>query len=119
MTFCQEASMPLFEPNLDLELDEGEYRIHTTRRHWIVLLQRSFIFALAFLVSGGLAFFRAVGGQFFVSGVTLPGQLDVLNIFLFVLTALLAILWFQGRNPKQKRLLSLRDLTYSITIGVF
>src|SRR5262245_4616369 len=119
LRFCQEAPMPLFAPNLDLELDEGEYVIHVTRRHWIVLLQRSFFFALAFLISGGLALFRAVGGQFFVSGVTLPGQLDVLNILLFGLTALLAILWFQGRNPKQKRVLSLRDPTYLITIGVF
>jgi hypothetical protein len=111
--------MPLLEPKVDLELDEGEYTIHVTRRHWIVLLQRGFIFFLAFLITAGLAFFRAIGGQLFVSGVALRGQFDVLNIILLGMTALLVVLWLQGRNPKRKGLVSLRDLTYLITIGVF
>ncbi|HEX9441597.1 MAG TPA: PH domain-containing protein [Roseiflexaceae bacterium] len=110
--------MAVLQPKLDLELDEGETILYVTRRHWIVLLQRGFIFALAFLISGGLATYRALGGRFIVSGVAPLPQNDFINIILIGLILLLVILWLYGRDPKRKRKVGLRDILYLLTIGV-
>jgi hypothetical protein len=109
--------MLVLQPKVDLELDEGEQILHVTRRHWIILLRNSFLFGLLFLITAGLALYRAIGGRFIVSGVTLEGQLDIFNILLFGLIAGLALLWRRGRKPKQKRAL-LYDLPYFFAIGV-
>src|SRR5690242_13343246 len=109
--------MSLLQPDLNLELDEGEQILHVSRRHWIVLVRRGFIFALVFLIAAGLAIYRALGGQFFVSGVTLAGQLDLFNILLFVLIVLTLVLWQSGRNSKRKRAW-LYNLPYLFGVGV-
>jgi hypothetical protein len=109
--------MKVLQPNLRLELDEGEVELHRTSRHWIVLVRTNFIFALVFLSTLGLAIYRAIGGRFIVSGVTLEGQLDLFNIILFGLILVLVILWQRGRKPKQKRG-RLYDVPYVIGLGV-
>ena len=109
--------MRILQPDLRLELDEGEVELHRTSRHWIVLVRTNFIFALVFLVAAGLALYRAIGGHFIVSGVTLEGQLDIFNILLFGLIVVLVALWRRGRKPKQKRS-RLYDLPYLFAIGV-
>jgi hypothetical protein len=106
------------EPRVDLEVDEGEHEIYRVHRHWIVLFRRGFIFAVVMLLAAGMAIYRALGGQFFVSGVALEGQSDLLNIALVGLELLLVFLWLRGRNPKQKHFLSMRDLPYLFAIGV-
>jgi hypothetical protein len=85
-------------PKVDLELDEGEQILHYTRRHWILLLRRIFLLALVAGLTLGLAFYRAIGGQFFASEVGAPGQLlDFSNVIFLALIAALALAW-QRRN---------------------
>ncbi len=109
--------MPLLEPKVDLELDEGEQILHLARRHWIVLVQRAIIPVLIAFGALGLALFRTIGGQFIVSGVTLGGQLDVINLILFGLIILLLVLWRQGSGPKRIRS-CLSSLLYFVSIGI-
>jgi hypothetical protein len=108
--------MPLLEPKVDLELDEGEQILHLARRHWVVLLQRAIIPVLIGLGALALAMFRAVGGQFVVSGVALGGQFDIFNLILFGLIILLVVLWQRGANPKKKRSW-LSGLPYIVGVG--
>jgi hypothetical protein len=108
--------MPLLEPKVDLELDEGEQILHLTRRHWVVLLQRTIIPLLIGLGAAGLALFRAVGGRFIVSGVALGGQFDVINLILVVLIVALVVLWQRGVDPKKKRSW-LSGLPYIVGVG--
>lgn len=91
------------EPQIDLELDEGERIIYCARRHWIVLVLRGFIFLLIGVTAAALAIYRAVGGNFIVGGVVQEGQFDLLSIILLGLIALLALLWWvpRLRNPKK------------------
>jgi hypothetical protein len=108
--------MPLLEPHIDLELDEGEEILHLARRHWIVLLQRGLIFMVVGLIATALAIYRARGGTFIVGGVVQEGHLDLINLSLLVLIGGLTILWLRKRNPKQRRLS--RDLLYLLAIAL-
>src|SRR5689334_11100051 len=95
--------MALLQPQIDLELDEGERIIYCARRHWIVLLQRGFIFLLVGVIALGIAIYRAVGGRFIVGGVVQENQFDLFNGILLGLIVLLALLWWlpRLRNPKK------------------
>jgi hypothetical protein len=108
--------MPLLEPKVDLELDEGEEILHLARRHWVVLVQRALIPALIAFGALALAMFRAVGGRFVVSGVTSGGQFDIVNFLLFALIILLVVLWQRGAAPKKKRNW-LSGLPYIVGVG--
>ncbi|HET9224188.1 MAG TPA: PH domain-containing protein [Roseiflexaceae bacterium] len=108
--------MPLLEPKIDLELDEGEQILHLARRHWIVLVQRAIIPALIGLAAFALGMFRAVGGRFVVSGVTSGGQFDIVNLLLIGLIVLLVVLWQVWAPPKPKRSW-LYSVPYIIGIG--
>lgn len=108
--------MAFLEPQVDLELDEGEEILYLSRRHWIVLLQRGAIFLFVALIAGGLALYRASGGTFIVSGVVQEEQFDLFNYILLALIVVLAILWWlpRWRNPKKPP----RGIPYLIGIGV-
>jgi hypothetical protein len=108
--------MPLLEPKVDLELDEGEQILHLARRHWIVLLQRALLPALIAGAAIGLALFRAIGGRFIVSGVALGGQFDIVSLLLFGLIIVLVVLWQRGVDRKKKRSW-LSSLPYIVGVG--
>jgi hypothetical protein len=116
LRFCWEARMPLLEPKVDLELDEGEQILHLARRHWVVILQRALIPGLIGLAALALALFRAVGGRFIVSGVAIGGQLDIVNLILFGLIVLLVVLWQRESTSKKKRSW-LSGLPYIVGVG--
>jgi len=88
--------MTYHQPTLDLELEEGEELICITRRHWIVLLQRSFALVLIGLTAGLLAGYRAIGGTFIESDAGPAGTLDIFNIGLLLLIVGLLVLWARG-----------------------
>jgi hypothetical protein len=91
-----------FQPKLDLELDAGERLLRTSHRHWIVLLQRSFAFALTGGLALGLALYRSVGGTFLAAGVDQTGRIDAVNALLGApAIILLVIWWFQSRRSPQ------------------
>jgi len=87
------------EPRLDLEFDEGEQTLYVARRHWVVLVQRAIVPIVIMLMASGLVLFRIVGGRFIVSGVQTGGQLDIINIVLFLLIVALLVFWRQGCAP--------------------
>lgn len=103
-------------PQIDLEFDEGEQVLYTTRRHWIVLLQRGFIFMAVGLAAALLALYRAIGGTFIVGGVVQAGQLDLVSILLLGLMLALVFVWWlpRQRNPKKPPL----GLPYLLAVGV-
>jgi len=93
------------QPQVELELDEGEELRFVGRRHWIELVQTGSIFMLLTLVLGGLALYRAIGGTFFVVRSDRQVSLiDPFNLVLLLLAALMAFLWARGsQQPKSKR----------------
>jgi hypothetical protein len=107
------------QPQIDLELDEGEIVLHTSRRHWVVLLMRGFIPLLIGGLAALLAFFRAIGGRFIESGVA-EGRIDFSNIVFLALIVGLAILWQRRPRPKKPPLglMFLYDLPYVVGMGV-
>lgn len=106
----------VIQPQIDLELEEGEETLYTARRHWIVLVQRGIIFFLVGAAAAALAIYRAIGGTFIVGGVVAEGQLDLPGIGLLVLILALAALWWlpRMRNPKKPPL----GLPYLLGIAV-
>jgi hypothetical protein len=92
------------QPQVDLELDEGEELRFVGRRHWIELVQTGSIFLLLTIVLGGLALYRAIGGTFFVvqTGREVP-LLEPLNIVLLLLAGLMGFLWVRGSQQAQTR----------------
>lgn len=103
-------------PRVDLERDEGEEILSTTRRHWVVLLRRSFIFLIIGVVSAELSNYRAQGGAFFVTGVDLEGRFDLINTVLLGFIALLGFFWWRLRRRKPKK--PPLGLPYLLGIGV-
>jgi hypothetical protein len=105
------------QPRVTLELDEGEHILYVARRHWIVLFQRALIPILIALATSGLALYRALGGTFLVSGVTLEGRNDFFNLLLLGVILLLIGIWLRGRSPKKRRVFT-RDIPFIVGIGV-
>lgn len=85
-----------------IELGTQEQILHVTGRHYIELLRRLFIPVIALLVTGGLAFYRSIGGTFFVSGADQAETLDVINWLLIGGITVLALIWlgFWTRGKK-------------------
>jgi len=91
-------------PHVDLELDEGEQILHYARRHWVLLLRRTFLLALIAGLTIGLAMYRAVGGLFFASDVGPEGRLvDPANLVYLGLIAGLALLWVSRNRAATKK----------------
>jgi PH (Pleckstrin Homology) domain-containing protein len=105
------------------EFYEDEEILHKTGRHWVVLVQRGFIVALAAGLTAGLAFYWAIGGSFIESDVGDVGRFDLTNIILIVLIGVLILLWQrQARRPvkgkQPSRFAWLPDLPFILGVGV-
>jgi hypothetical protein len=107
--------MAFWDPEIRLELDEGEQVLMTCRHHWLMLLRDVAISLPLALIMGGLAFFRAIGGDFFGSDPAAAQQLDWVNILLLIGLAALVITWSRGLdlNAKKKTRSSV-DLTWML-----
>lgn len=90
-------------PRFELELDEGEEIQLVGRRHWIELVQSSLLFLVGFLIFGGLALYRSVGGTFIAPNVAEPGQWDLFSVTVVALVVVLAFLWYRESNLKVPR----------------
>lgn len=109
------------QPQVDLELDEGEVVVYVGRRHWIELLQTSAIFLVIGIISALIAIFRAAGGTFLImrEGITRP-LTDPINIALILVAVVLIGLWARGEAKKQRngRPWSDPDLLYLLAVAV-
>lgn len=110
------------QPQIDLELDQGEEIVYVGRRHWIELLQSSLIFLVIGAIAAAVALFRAAGGTILVmrEGVSRP-LTDPVNVILIVLAAVLIGLWARGEAKKQRRggmPWSDPDILYMLAIAV-
>lgn len=109
--------MAIDQPDIDLELDEGEKILYIGRRHWIELVQNGFVFIVIGLITGLLAIYRGIGGMFIVPGVGEAG-LDFTNTALLVLIGALVLFWQRGiQRRKENRNLLNTGVFYLIAIG--
>jgi hypothetical protein len=121
--FVQRRSLRRARPEDEREQYEGEDVLHRTGRHWVVLVQRGFVVALAAGLVAGLAFYRAIGGTFIESDVAEAGRFDLTNIVLIILIGVLVWLWQRQSRPPAKgkkptRFSTLRDVPFLLGIGV-
>jgi hypothetical protein len=109
--------MALDQPDINLELDEGEQILYIGRRHWIELVQSGFVFIVIGVITGLLAVYRGIGGMFIVPGVGAAG-LDLTNTVILVLIVLLGVLWQRGaaQRKKNKNLFN-TSVFYLIAVG--
>jgi hypothetical protein len=105
------------QPRITLELDENERVLHVARRHWIVLLQRGLIPFILGISTASLAFYRAVGGTFLVSGVTLGGTNDFANWLILGVMLVFLVLWLRGRTKSTTGIFT-RDIPYLMLISI-
>ncbi|PDV97085.1 hypothetical protein [Candidatus Chloroploca asiatica] len=92
-----------------IDLGETEEILHVTGRHYIVLIGRLIppLFSLIFF--GGLALYRALGGQFLASQVDDRGSIDAFNWLLLILMLLLGFIWIilavRGKQNRSAQLI--------------
>jgi hypothetical protein len=96
------GGVPFDQPLVDLELDEGERIIYIGRRHWIELLQTALVFILMFVVAGGLALYRLVGGTFLRADAGEPG-FDLFGIVVLSIVAVLSFFWWRAVRQQQSK----------------
>ena len=109
--------MALDQPDIDLELDEGEEVLYIGRRHWIELVQNGFVFIVIGLITGLLAIYRGVGGMFIVPSVG-EGGLDFTNTIFLALIGVLFLLWRRGvQRRKENRNRLNTSVFYLAAIG--
>jgi hypothetical protein len=106
--------MGFFDPQIELEFDEGEHIIYMTRRHWSLLVRDSILPFIIGISSVSLAAYRAAGGGFFAGGVGEAGRIDIINIILLLLVAIITVFWLRPRPPKTKS----RTWPYVIPIAI-
>ena len=94
--------MGLWEPEIELELDEGEQIIDISRHHWLLLARNLAIPLAIALVTGGIAISRAIGFGVLVLDPDLRGVLDWVNIALLVIGFALLMLWAWGGDLRAK-----------------
>ncbi|HMO57303.1 MAG TPA: PH domain-containing protein [Roseiflexaceae bacterium] len=85
--------MAFWDPNIQLELDEGEQILFMSRRHWVMLLRDGSVPLVLGILSGSLAVFRSIGGSFLVGGGNNGGVIDAFSIVLMGIIVLLVYLW--------------------------
>jgi hypothetical protein len=95
--------MAFWDPEIDLELDEGEEILYMCRHHWIMLVIEEAIPLLVVLAAGGAALFRALGGGLFAVDSEQALRLDWASFALIGIFALLAVIWARGLELKSKR----------------
>lgn len=87
--------MGWLDPDIPLELDEGEEILFTSRRHWLLLLRDGGAPLIVAIGLFGLTGFRAVGGQFFVDVIPGSVPMDLWNWILVALMGALAYFWLR------------------------
>jgi uncharacterized membrane protein YdbT with pleckstrin-like domain len=80
-----------WRPERDVVLHPNETIIHIMHRHLVHLMLQLLIPALLLLLSGGVALYRGIGGQFFVSDAAIGGEVVAFDQALGVGFALLLI----------------------------
>ncbi len=92
----------------DMSLMEDEEILCVTQRHWGLLLRNLILPFLIVFLSGGLAFYRAIGGSFLVSDAVYTQEFDLVNRLLMAGVALLLLLfgisrWRSPKRPNERR----------------
>jgi hypothetical protein len=112
--------MAIWDPEIELELDEGEHILLMCRHHWVLLLRNAAIPLVIGLVAGGFAFVRSLGIAFFVTNTGVAQQLDWISILLLVGLAALIVTWVRGvdlKAKKGKQKIPI-DLTWAVQLGM-
>jgi Bacterial PH domain len=113
--------MAIWDPEITLELDEGEYVIAMCRHHWLLLVADELIPLIVAVLAGGAAAFRAAGGGFFGSDPGMVQQLDWVNFALIGMLAVLIGFWVRDMDVLAKKKSKQKppiDLTWALQIGI-
>ncbi len=109
--------MAIDDPQISLELDEGERILYIGRRHWMELVQGGIAYIVVGAIAGLLALYRAVGGTFLQGSIATTG-LDVVNVL--VLLMIILVLWFWRRSrvnvPQRKVWQSTLNIIYPLSV---
>ncbi len=113
--------MALWDPEIELELDEGEEILYQTHHHWVLLIEEEFFPFLIVLIAGGVATFRALGGGVFGIDQNQTQQLDWLSFLLIAALAILIVTWAREEDLKLKKKSKQKpavDLTWILQVGI-
>lgn len=113
--------MAIWDPEIDLELDEGEEVLFISRHHWLLLIEDGIIPFIVLVVAGGLAFYRGIGGGLFGRDLAMAQQLDWVNILLLAVLAVLVVTWARGYDlnaKKKSKQKSAIDLSWVFLVGM-
>lgn len=112
--------MAFWDPDVHLELDEGEQVLFMCRRHWILLFRKGIIPVLICIGALLMVLFRALGGAFFTYDPGLTGVIDPIGIALAIITVVLLFFWVRGADlqaAKAKKKPPV-DLSWALRIGL-
>jgi Bacterial PH domain len=113
--------MAIWDPEITLELDEGEYVIAMCRHHWLMLLVEEIPPLLVAVIAGGAAAFRAAGGGFFGSDPGMAQQIDLVNMVLIGVLAVLLGIWVREMDVLAKKKSKQKppiDVSWVLQIGI-
>ncbi len=94
--------MAFWDPDVELELDEGEEQLYIIRRHWLLLLRDAIVPLVIAIGAGAMAFYRAIGGAFLSSATGAGGDFDTFSIALLAIVAVLIFFWQRSDSKKSK-----------------
>jgi hypothetical protein len=96
--------MAIWDPDIQLELDEGEEVLFISRRHWVMLLRDGAVPLVVGILTGVLAFYRTIGGTFLVGDIGSDGRFDAVSFALLAVIVVLGYLWQKGSpTPKGQK----------------
>jgi hypothetical protein len=94
---------PIWDPEVELELDEGEEILFMCRNHWLLLAEEAIIPLIILAVAAGIAFYRGIGGGFLGRDPAMAQQLDWVNILLLGVLAIVVVAWARGYDLNAKK----------------
>jgi hypothetical protein len=109
--------MGLWEPEIELELDEGERLIATRRHHWLLLARNFAIPLTVALVTGGIAVSRMIGVGLFGFEADKQGAFDWINILLLLALGALLVVWVRSPDARKKKSRVPIDISWLIGAG--
>lgn len=83
-----------------VDLRAGERILHVTHLHLVVLARRLVLPLIVLLISGGLLFYRSIGGQFLVAGAAAEQQFTIVDALLAVMLVGTAAAWLLARRSR-------------------
>jgi Bacterial PH domain len=95
--------MAIWDPEIDLELDEGEEILYQCHHHWLMLVVDEIVPFFVVVLFGGIAIYRALGGGLFALDITQAQRLDWASFILIGLLGVLAVVWARGLELTSKR----------------